>query len=92
MGTRIEAVALLHSVRDAAGILGVSTFSVRRLIDGGFIRSVNIGGRRLISSDELQRVMTHGTGRPRPRKSVTAGPTQPRTPQDATSKLTITRD
>jgi len=58
----------LHSISEAAAVLGVSKFTVRRLIDAGEIKAVNVAARRMIPSSEVDRVMVHGTGRARQRK------------------------
>jgi len=53
------------SIAEGARLLGVSVFTLRRLIKAGDIRAVNVGSRVLVSSEELDRVMTHGAGVPR---------------------------
>jgi excisionase family DNA binding protein len=58
----------LQGIREAAESLNVSTFTLRRLIDGGQVRSVTIGSRRLIPEDEVERVAREGAGKPRRRK------------------------
>lgn len=47
---------LLFGLRDSAAMLSISVESVRRLIHRGELNSVKLGGRRLVSSDELRRV------------------------------------
>ena len=58
----------LRSLQETANILGVSLFTLRRLIDGGAIRSVNVGARRLVPVSEVERVVTQGAGTARIRK------------------------
>jgi excisionase family DNA binding protein len=50
----------LKSLREAAELLAVSVFTLRRLIDGGAIRSVKVGARRLVPVTEIERVATQG--------------------------------
>lgn len=63
----------LRGIGEVAKLLGVSHFTIRRLIDGGHIRAVNIGTRWLIPNAEIERVLTNGAGVPRRRKRHTAG-------------------
>jgi excisionase family DNA binding protein len=58
----------LRSLRTSAEVLGVSIFTIRRLIAGGQIRAVNIGSRVMISEAELERVASQGVGSRRARK------------------------
>ena len=60
----------LRGIPEAAERWSVSKFSVRRLIDGGYIRSVTIGSRRLIPEDEIERVAREGAGKPRRRRTA----------------------
>jgi len=50
----------LKSLSEAADLLAVSVFTLRRLIDGGAIRSVKVGARRLVPVTEIERVVTQG--------------------------------
>ena len=59
--------ASLRGIRVSAETLGVSTFTVRRLIARGLIKTVHIGSRVLISEEELQRVASQGVGNRRAR-------------------------
>ena len=59
---------ILQSVSTTAKQLGVSPFTVRRLIDAGELKAVNVGARVLIPMSEIERVMVHGAGRPRARR------------------------
>jgi excisionase family DNA binding protein len=59
----------LRSLREAAEALGVSIFTLRRLIDQGAIKAINVSARRLVSASEIERVATQGAGTPRVRKS-----------------------
>ncbi len=70
MSANIEAIVVgLKGLDEAAQLLGVSTPTLRRLVDCGAIRSVNIGARRLISMEEIQRVASEGAGKRRARKA-----------------------
>ncbi len=60
----------LDSVAEA---IGVSIYSVRRLIAAGSLRSVNVGARILVPSSEVERIQREGVGTPRARKRATAG-------------------
>jgi excisionase family DNA binding protein len=50
------------SLRDAAAWLGISERHLAALCADGRVRSIKIGCRRLIPSDELERVGREGTG------------------------------
>jgi excisionase family DNA binding protein len=69
----------LRGVREVAQTLGVSVFTVRRLIDGGHIRAVNVASRRMVPSSEVDRILLQGVGKPRNRKRE--GATHPNSPQ-----------
>jgi len=58
----------LHAISYAAKVWGVSVYTARRLLDGGFVKSVTVAGRRLISNDEIERVEREGAGKPRSRR------------------------
>lgn len=58
----------LRGIGEVAKLFGVSHFTIRRLIDGGHIRAVNIGTRWLIPNAEIERVIATGAGIPRRRK------------------------
>ncbi len=62
----------LRAIGEVAKLLGVSHFTIRRLIDGGHIRAVNIGTRWLVPNAEIERVLTKGAGIPRRRKRHSA--------------------
>jgi len=55
----------LFGIAETSKRWGVSTFSVRRLIDSGDLRAVNIGCRRLLPLAEIQRAEQHGVGKSR---------------------------
>lgn len=57
----------LVSISESSKLLGVSAYTLRRLIAARQIRAVNVGARVLITSAELNRVMTQGAGTPRPK-------------------------
>lgn len=50
----------LISIADGARRLGISTWTLRRLLKAGAIRSVRVSKRVLISESELARVILHG--------------------------------
>lgn len=50
----------LLSVNETSRVLGVSTFTVRRLVKGGKLRSVRVGKRLLLPETEVARVSTEG--------------------------------
>lgn len=62
----------LRGIGEVAKLFGVSHFTIRRLIDSGHIRAVNIGTRWLIPNAEIERVITEGAGIPRRRKHQNA--------------------
>jgi excisionase family DNA binding protein len=62
MGTQLVAIS------DSAQRIGVSTYTVRRLIARGEIASVNVGARRLIPETEIERIVTRGVGRARTKR------------------------
>jgi len=52
----------LRSIRLSAEALGVSVFTIRRLIAAGQIKAVNIGSRVMVSEAELERAASQGVG------------------------------
>lgn len=68
-----ELVAL-KSLQEAADLLGVSVFTIRRLIKAGEIRAVHVGARVLVPAAEIERVVNHGVGVARVGKSRTTLP------------------
>jgi len=58
---QVERKRILNSKNEAAFALGVSPRTMDYLIARKLIRSVMIGGRRLIHEQELQRVAKSGT-------------------------------
>jgi excisionase family DNA binding protein len=59
----------LIGLEEAARLLGVSVFTIRRLADAGEIRVVNVAARRLISFAEIERIKLHGAGSARRRST-----------------------
>jgi excisionase family DNA binding protein len=58
----------LQGVAETAEALGVSVYTVRRLIESGDLKAVHVGARVLIPQAEIDRAITYGVGRPRSRK------------------------
>jgi len=52
----------LNSIRETSQRLGVSTFTVRRLIKADLLKAVRISKRLLVSEAELNRVIAAGCG------------------------------
>ena len=63
----------LIAIAEAARMLGVSTFTVRRLANAGALKTVNVGARRLVPFSEIERVVASGAGKPRRRKGARTG-------------------
>ena len=57
-----ELIPALKSLQEAADLLGVSVFTIRRLIKAGEIRAVHVGARVLVPAAEIERVANHGVG------------------------------
>jgi excisionase family DNA binding protein len=53
----------LISVEETSKWLSVSTFTTRRLVKSGQLRSVRVGKRLLIPLSEVERVITQGCGK-----------------------------
>ena len=51
---------LAVSVNEAAAALGLSASSIWKWISLGQLRAIRIGGRTLITAEELKRVLTNG--------------------------------
>ena len=51
---------LAYSVHEAAAVLGLSASSIWKWISLGQLKVVRLGGRTLITADELNRVLTTG--------------------------------
>ncbi len=58
----------LIAIAEAARMLGVSTFTIRRLANVRAIRTVNVAARRLVPLSEIERVVATGVGSPREKK------------------------
>ena len=63
----------LVGLSDAARMLGVSVFTIRRLVARGDIGAVNVGARRLVAEGEIERIMQRGAGQSRPSKATQKG-------------------
>ena len=51
---------LAYSIHDVAAALGLSASSIWKSISLGQLRAIKIGGRTLITAEELNRVLTNG--------------------------------
>ena len=58
------------SIEETAERWGVSTYTVRRLIDANELQSISIAARRVIPLRELQRCEQFGVGTPRKRRGA----------------------
>ena len=54
----------LKSVEEAAGLLGISKWTVRSYIKAGKLRAVRLGRRVLMEESELERLVRGGQGNP----------------------------
>jgi excisionase family DNA binding protein len=52
---------------------GVSLWTVRRLVERGELKAVNIGALQRIPRAEVERAEQYGVGQPRARKAKTVG-------------------
>ena len=50
----------LKSVEQAAGLLGISKWSIRAYIKAGKLKPVRLGRRVLLSEEELERLVAEG--------------------------------
>jgi excisionase family DNA binding protein len=66
----------LKSIQQAASTWGVSVYTVRRLAAAGLVRTVSVGRRRLVSENEIERIVA--TGVPSAATSKKAGQSVPR--------------
>jgi excisionase family DNA binding protein len=57
---RKRKVKKLLSVEDAAGLLGISKWTVRSYIRDGRLKPVRLGRRVLLAEDELERLVAEG--------------------------------
>ena len=62
-GRNVQEQARLNSIDVVAERLGVSVFTVRRLIKSGALKSVHVGRRLLISQATVEQVIEHGCER-----------------------------
>lgn len=59
----------LIALSEAARMLGVSVYTIRRLVARGDVATVNVGARRLVSENEMDRIVQRGVGQARPTKA-----------------------
>ena len=57
------------SFREVAEQWGVSLWTIRRLVERGELKAVNIGALQRISRSEVERAEQYGVGTPRRRKA-----------------------
>jgi len=50
----------LKSIQQAADAWGVSVYTVRRLAAAGLVRTVRVARRRLVSENEIERIVATG--------------------------------
>jgi excisionase family DNA binding protein len=60
-----DAPEKLYSIPEAAGLLGVSRNTTYRLLGAGGLRSVKVGGRRLVPSSAIRAYIETAVGGPR---------------------------
>jgi len=60
-GRGVSMTDKLNDIRTTAGRIGVSPWTVRRLIRRGHLRGVHVGRRILVSEKEIIRVIRQGT-------------------------------
>jgi excisionase family DNA binding protein len=53
----------LESVEETSRRLAISSYTVRRLVKAGHVRSVRVGRRVLIPGSEVERVIASGCGK-----------------------------
>jgi excisionase family DNA binding protein len=53
----------LNDVEETSRRLGVSTFTVRRLIKSAHLKAVRVGKRVLVPASEIERVIGEGCGK-----------------------------
>lgn len=58
-----------YSFSEVAEQWGVSLWTVRRLVERGELKAVNIGALQRIPRSEVERAEQYGVGTPRPRKA-----------------------
>lgn len=66
----------LLSVDQVAHLLGVSTFTVRRLVKAGVLASVRVGKRLLIPGVEVERIAKTGCDAASPRSDGSKPPVE----------------
>ena len=59
----------LLGLTEAARMLSVSVYTIRRLVARGNVATVNVGARRLVSESEVERIIQRGVGQARPTKA-----------------------
>jgi excisionase family DNA binding protein len=65
----VARLSRLMPLEEVAKALGVSVYSVRRLVSRGALKSVRIGVRVMVSTDEVVRVQKEGVA---PDRNVSA--------------------
>lgn len=59
---QVDPSRVLYSVRETAKLIAVSERSVYNLLERGELKSIRIGGRRLVRRDELDSFINRLTG------------------------------
>jgi len=57
-----------YSFAEVAGQWGVSLWTIRRLVERGELKAINIGALQRIPRGEVERAKQYGVGTPRARK------------------------
>lgn len=59
-----------YSFGEVAQQWGVSLWTIRRLVNRGDLKAINIGALQRIPRSEVERAGQHGVGKPRRRKAT----------------------
>ena len=66
-----EVARNILSIEESAHRLGVSHWTIRRLVGAGQLKTVNIGTRVMVLRTAIERCEKYGVGKPRERKVKT---------------------
>jgi excisionase family DNA binding protein len=81
MGSGLERTSF--SFAEIAEQWGVSLWTIRRLVERGELKAVNIGALQRIPRNEVERAEQFGVGTPRNRKAKSAESGRPKSRSDA---------